>query len=158
MIKMNEEEIECFKKVEGKLKILVDENRLDEKLIKALKKIFNVKKAIKNKGLDDNNVMYQQAMKDSRVILTNDSDFWDDNKFPMNKTIGIINITTKDTDETIIALKKFFDKFGEMVGFARSCNDGYWIGTKVKVQKKGFIWKYINEDDSISKEIIDYEK
>ncbi len=143
MIKMNEEEIECYKNKEGKLKILLDENRLDEKLIKALKKIFNVKKAIKNKGLDDNNVMYQQAMKDSRVILTNDRDFWKDDKFPMNETKGIIIIAIKDTDEAIIALKKFFDKFGEITGFGRSCNEGYWIRTKVNVQKTGFAWRYI---------------
>ncbi len=154
---MNEEEIvwECFKKSEGKLRILVDENRLDQNLIKFLRKKFNVRMALKNKGLDDYNV-YEQAMKESRVILTNDGDFWDDNKFPMHQTLGIIIVTAKDTKETITALEKFFNKLGEMSGMGRSCNY-WWFGTKVKVQKTGFTWKYINEKGTISPdERIDY--
>lgn len=153
---MNEEEIECYKKAEGKLKILVDENRLDKNLIKFLKKRFNVRMAVKNKGLDDKNV-YGQAMKESRVILTNDLDFWNNINFPMHQTTGIIIITESDTNETINTLEKFFEKIGEKVGIGRNCN-AWWIGTKVKVRKTGFTWKYLNEDGSISPdEKIDYE-
>lgn len=153
---MNEEEIECPKNTEGKLKILIDENRLDKNLIKYLKKIFNVKMAVKNIGLDDYNVLYGQAKKESRVILTNDQDFWNDNKHPFEQAIGILIIPNKDADVTIEILKKFFDKLGKMYGMGRYCNDR-WSGLKFKVQQKGFILKYKNEDGSIYNEDYDYK-
>ncbi|MDO8725045.1 MAG: DUF5615 family PIN-like protein [Candidatus Methanoperedens sp.] len=152
---MNDEEITyCPKNTEGKLKILVDENSLDPNLIKYLKKIFNVKMAVKNKGLDDYNVLYGQARNESRVILTNDQDFWN-NKYPFEQAIGILIIPNKDADVTIKILKKFFVKLGKMYDMGRYCNDR-WGGLKVKVQQNGFILKYKNEDGSIHTEDHDY--
>ncbi len=141
------EEYECTKNCPGKLKILVDENMLDDSLIKKLEKKFNVKKVIKNKGLDDKNVMYNQAMKERRVILTNDQDFYDDHKFPMHQTCGIIYITPKDIEGTTIALEKFLHTLDEKgYKLSRSCNF-WWIGTKAKVLKTEFIIKF-NGDKS----------
>ncbi len=151
---MNDEKTEineCTKSCPGKLKILVDENRCDESLIKQLRKKFNVKKAVKNKGLDDKNVMYNQAVKECRVILTNDQDFYDDHKFPMHLTNGVIIITPKDTEGTIIALEKFLHTLDEKgYKLSRSCNF-WWIGTKAKVQKTEFTLKHINKDGSSEK-------
>lgn len=153
---MNEEEIECTKTAEGKLKILIDENMLDEYLIKLLKKRFSVGKAVKNRGLDDMNVN-KLAMKESSVILTSDQHFWDDKIFPRQQTPGIIIINARDTDETIKTLDTFFKNLYNLFGIARYCNK-WWIGTKVKVQKTGFTRKYITDDGSISRdERIEYE-
>lgn len=144
---MNDEETEvyeCYKSCTGKLKILVDENRLNKNLIEFLEKKFNVKKAVKNKGLEDKNVMYSQSMKEHRVILTNDQDFYDDHKFPMHQTNGIIIITQKDIEETIIALEKFLHTLDEKgYKLSRGCNI-WWIGTKSKVQKTEFTLKDID--------------
>ncbi len=151
---MKEEEYQCYKTTNGKLKILVDENILNEKFIKVLRKKFNVKKAIKNRGLDDKNVMFGQAKKDFRVILTKDNDFWNDNKFPMNKTTGIIIITTQDIDKSIIALKKFLHTLDvEGYDFSRSCNH-WWNGIKVRIRETGYTIK----SSIFPEEIFEYEK
>jgi predicted nuclease of predicted toxin-antitoxin system len=149
---MNEEEMECAqgKRAEGKLKILVDENILDKNIIKSLEKKFNVKMAVKNRGLEDKNV-HTLAITESRVILTKDGHFWDNIKFPMQKTPGIIIIPETDTDETIKILDTFFKKLYNRHGICRYCN-GWWIGTKVKVQKTGYTWRCITNDGSISPE------
>ncbi len=155
---MNEEEIECVrgKTAEGKLKILVDENRLDNNLIKSLEKKFNVNMAVKNRGLDDKHV-HIQAITESRAILTNDGHFWDNKKCPMQETKGIIIIPPNDTDETIKTLDTFFKNLYKLFGICRYCN-GWWMGKKVKVQKTGFTWKYITYDGNISREErIEYE-
>lgn len=157
----NEESIEWTecptKTTEGKLKILVDENKLDENLIKSLEKKFNVKKAVKNIGLDDKHV-HTQAITEFRVILTNDKHFWDDKICPLQNTTGIIIIPEKDTDETIKILDTFFINLYNLWGICRYCNKGSWFGRKVKVQKKGFTWKYITYDGKIYRdERIEYE-
>jgi hypothetical protein len=126
---------------------------LDENLIKSLEKKFNVKMAVKNKGLDDKHV-HIQAIKESRVILTNDDHFWDNKKCPMQETRGIIIIPPKNTDETNKTLDTFFINLYNQYGICRYCNR-WWFGIKVKVQETRFIMKYITYDSR--EERIEYE-
>lgn len=145
--KEKKEVYECYKNCPGILKILLDENRQEPNLIKFLEKNFNVKMAVKNKGLGDKNVMHSQAKKEHRVILTNDQDFYNDHKFPMHETNGIIITHPQDTDRTIIALEKFLhtlDKKGYKL--SRTCNL-WWIGMKSKVNETEFTLKDINGEE-----------
>jgi predicted nuclease of predicted toxin-antitoxin system len=70
-----------------------------------------------------------------RVLLTLDRDFWDDRKFPLRKSPGIIFIDVKSekSDDILHA-------FGLLYGtFASSYSLDWWDEMKVRAKREGYV-------------------
>ena len=75
-----------------------------------------------------------------RVLLTLDRDFWDDRKFPLQKSPGVlfIDIPPDRVDEALEAFWLVFKTF--------ACFLGNWEEMKIRASRNGYILKGISWD------------
>ncbi|HDN67962.1 MAG TPA: hypothetical protein ENF86_03310 [Firmicutes bacterium] len=95
----------------------------------------------------DENI-YQQAKKRRRVLLTMDRDFWDDQKYPLQKGPGIIfvDIPPDQPEKAIAGLEIFW------VLFAKYFPLDYWKGIKARITEYGFVIKCHTWEGRISED------
>ena len=86
---------------------------------------------------------YQQASEMKRYLLTRDLDFWDDRRFPLKQSPGILIITAKDAEITPYLpqlLRKIFIDLNPLP------EPLYLDGMKIKADATGFELKGIDHD------------
>jgi len=104
------------------MRLLADEN-VRKRLVKVLVESgHDVKKAEKG---TKNSALFSLAKKEKRILLTNDTEFSDDELYPLNNTVGIILLrvfpdTFENQKEALLRLlgkfkeSEFFDKLAEL--------------------------------------------
>lgn len=81
----------------------------------------------------DDREIFALARKLNRMIITGDKDFWDDSKFPVDMSPGII-IISQDVSDRVIALellnlRDIIWPYGEV-----------WDKSKIKLEGSGKVW------------------
>jgi predicted nuclease of predicted toxin-antitoxin system len=95
----------------------------------------------------DKNIM-KVVRKLGSILLTMDSDFWDDRQHPMQKTPGVIfvDLPPDQISRAIDALAKFYALF------AKEFPLDWWSETKARITDKSFTIKMVAWDGQISED------
>ena len=92
-----------------KIRIYCDAN-LPEKFVDELKEFKNFK-VVCRAGVGDDEDHYVRARQQKAILITSDLDFWDDRRFPLKKSPGVVVIVGKTIRDLDIA-------FGRFLGYA----------------------------------------
>jgi len=92
--------------------------------------------------------IYQEALQRGLVILTMDSDFWQDREHPLQTTAGIIfiDVPPDKPEKACDALARFYALF------AKHYPLDWWKGTKARVYEYGFVLRIHTWEGRISEE------
>jgi hypothetical protein len=93
----------------------------------------------------DDKFHYGQAGKLGRYLLTSDRDFWDDRKFPLLQSPGLI-LLDSDDPQTAKYLPVILKKI--IVEYNPTANPLYLGRTKTKLSSEGIVIKIIDPDTS----------
>lgn len=91
----------------------------------------------------DDSFHYRKAGELRRYLLTNDLDFWNDQKFPLKDCPGLVLLTTADNSLAKylpVLLRKFIKDYNPL------SEPLYLNGVKIKVGGEGFVIKMVDHD------------
>lgn len=132
-----------------KLKLYVDIN-VPEPVVEELRSAGLTLYSAKHTGTASrpDQAIYQEARKRGLVILTMDSDFWQDREHPIQATAGIIFVDVPPGDHTkaCAALACFYTLF------AKHYPLNWWRGMKARIYERGFTLRFHTWDGKISEE------
>lgn len=140
-----------------KVKIFLDRNlpqKLKNEIISYPK--FKSFEEIKRSSRPDEDI-YSYCSRNNLLILTLDNDFWDDRRFPLAKSPGIILISSgsKATDDSYIKILSAFLTYFDLIGGIRRFPN-FSKKMKFKISSSGFAHKYITYDGKREMIKIDY--
>jgi uncharacterized protein YllA (UPF0747 family) len=86
---------------------------------------------------------YQNARKLRRYLLTYDSDFWNDQKFPLKESPGLVILDAKDP-----SIDKYFPVLLRKLiqDYNLTSQALYLDGVKIKLSSKGIVIKMLDRD------------
>ncbi len=132
-----------------KLKLYVDIN-VPEPLVQELRSAGLTLQSARQYGTasrPDENI-YQEARERGLVLLTMDSDFWQDRKHPLQTTAGIIfvDVSPDAPEKACDALARFYRSFAKYFPL------DWWSGMKARLSEHGFILRFRTWDGQISED------
>ncbi len=134
------------KKTRYKWRFYAD-NNVERGLVEYLRKSgFDILWIAENPDLrrqQEDRFHYQQAGIMKRYLLTRDLDFWDDRRFPLNQSPGVLIITTSDAEITRYLPRLLRKVFVDMNPLPEPL---YMDGMKIKADANGFELKGVDHD------------
>ncbi len=115
---------------------------------------FKAFEEIKYSSREDSDI-YDYCSRKNYLILTNDNDFWNDRKFPLSKSPGVIILATSLNTYDCEAALAYFLTYFDLLGGIRRFPD-FARKMKFRISKKGFSHKYITYKNKIEKLQIEY--
>ena len=138
-----------------KVKLFLDRN-IPEELKEGLK-AYDRLKVIGVAGANDSDEFIWGAAKRKKAIIISldKGDFWNDTKFPLRESPGVILLASREQsiDVQITALSRFF---GILIGGIRSYPD-FFQKSKYRISTSGFVHKFITHTGSMETENIEYD-
>lgn len=140
-------------------RLYIDEN-IEEEITEALKTLgWNIKtyKDFSLAGHPDEN-HFAKAKQLNRILITQDDDYWDNRRFPIDKHPGVIILQYQNTKTVVQGIRFIADvivpfaeiwhsskvkiKGEQVIVFSKNTDKGTWETTKYKLDKNGtpFIW------------------
>ncbi len=136
-----------------KLRIFIDRNIPDE-AVKELKAVKSFKCLGIAKSNEEDEVVFNKANKLKAVLITRDKDFWDDKRFPLRISAGILIVEGKTAEDVIDNLAWFFGVVGVFDAISKAPD---WMkATKWKISMSGYVQKILNYKGKIEVEKIEY--
>jgi predicted nuclease of predicted toxin-antitoxin system len=128
--------VEEFLRTRGpkrKVPLLLDEN-LEAELIAELRSIDFLKVTVSQPGIPDDAV-WAEARRSKLVIVTGDEDFWDDHRFPLARSPGVIIVAGRNAEQKSDSLATVFGMWSIQENWRRA---PYFLdGCKVKASSSG---------------------
>lgn len=136
-----------------KLRIFIDRN-IPYEAVKELEKVKNFKIMGIAESDEEDRLIFDKARKLKAAIITKDEDFWNDRKFPLKQSPGILIVKGKTAGNVIDSLAWFFGLVG--IFDAERKIAGWLEHTKWKISKSGYISKILNYKSKVEIEKVDY--
>ena len=140
-----------------KVKFFLDRNLPDE--FKEAVKAYHLFKVIAiAKENDSDELIWNTAKRKHTIILSLDKgDFWNDKKFPLHESPGVILISSREQsiDTYINTLVLFMLNTGIVDGIRRYPD--YLKKMKFKISANGLVHKFINNKGSLEEKNIEYD-
>jgi predicted nuclease of predicted toxin-antitoxin system len=124
---------------------IVADNNVEREIIDNLRqKDFDVLWVAESPDLRnrDDDFHYQNARQVQRYLLTRDLDFWDDQKYPLKESPGVIIMTTSDMDVAkwlVLLLRKLIREFTHPESI-------YLDGVKIRLGAEAVQFKMVDHD------------
>jgi predicted nuclease of predicted toxin-antitoxin system len=96
-----------------------------------------------SKQIDDS-FHYQEARKRQRYLLTHDEDFWDDSKYPLHLSPGVIILSHTPEPDLGALLVRLLRKL--LVDYNPLSEPLYLDGIKVKLSSEGITLRVLDHD------------
>lgn len=137
-----------------KIKIFLDKN-LPEEIIDVFRELKDTFKII-GIGTDreEDKVIFNKAKKQNALIITRDIGFWDDKKFPLKDSPGILIVRGKTISDIDYAIGLFLAHI-DIIEAIRKIPD--WAKhMRWKVSSSGYVQKILTYDGKVEVENIKY--
>src|SRR5262249_8205640 len=130
-----------FEKVRGpkpKVPLLFDEN-MEAEVIAELRAVKDFRLNVGKRGSADQSV-WNEARRLKAILVTADMDFWEDRKFPLAQSPGVIIVSGGSAQEKVEALAFAVGAWRIVENWRKVPN---WLdGTKLKAHKSGLSGKH----------------
>ena len=131
-----------------KLDFLADEC-LEDVFVFQIRRLNFVRITRPRRGLDDE-ALWRLARQQRMVILTgDDSDFWNDRKFPVQASPGVIIVQGRGAVEKARAFARLLAEW-DLVKNHRQQGIRYFVGTKIKATPEGVYGKLADGGEVIT--------
>jgi hypothetical protein len=98
----------------------------------------------------DDSAVWRAAIEADAQLVTHDDGFWNDRKYPLRDSPGVIIVKGGMSAEGLEAMERF-TAGTDVVGTERELPD-FLRGTKVRATRSGFTIKFITEDSKVVQE------
>lgn len=140
--------VKNFQRVRGpkrKVPLLLDEN-LEADFVAEIKAVEYLRVSVARAGAPDEAV-WQHAMRIKAVLVTADVDFWDDRKFPLQQSPGVIIISGRSAADKVDSLATAFGLWAIAEKWRKVPN---WLdGCKIKASRAGIRGKHWDGNTTI---------
>ena len=139
---------EEFLRISGprrKVPLLLDEN-LEAEFVAELRAVDYLKVTVSQPGIPDEAV-WAEARKTKHVIVTADEDFWDDHRFPLAQSPGVIIVAGQNAEQKIESLATAFGIWPIRETWRLAPN--FMDGLKLKASSTGVSGKYYVDGEII---------
>jgi predicted nuclease of predicted toxin-antitoxin system len=103
----------------------------------------------------DDAAVWRAAIEADAQLVTHDDGFWNDRKYPLRDSPGVIIVKGRTSGEVLEAMERF-TAGTDVVGTEREL-PGFLRGTKVRATRNGFTIKFITEDSDVVQETYSYD-
>ena len=127
-----------------KIRVYLDRN-LPAFVVDDFKSVAKIYKIIKiSKENEEDAFIYKDALNKKTILFTCDDDFWDDRKFPLHLSPGVIIVKGKSSDE----IDRTIASFVMDIGFIKNVRliPGFFLKQKFKINISGYVTKYLTVD------------
>jgi predicted nuclease of predicted toxin-antitoxin system len=141
--------VKAFQQVRGpkrKVPLLMDEN-LEADFVAEIQAVDYLRVSVGKAGVSDETV-WQHARRIKAVLVTADLDFWDDHRFALQQSPGVIIVAGKSAEEKVDSLATAFGLWGIAENWRKVPN---WLdGCKIKASRAGITGKHWDGNTTIA--------
>jgi Domain of unknown function (DUF5615) len=138
-----------FEKIRGpkrKVPLLLDEN-LEAEFVRDLLTVKDFRVAVGTPGTSDD-TLWDEARRSKAILVTSDMDFWDDRRFPIAQSPGVIIVAGRSADDKMYSFAFAVVSWG-IIKHWRILP--FWLrGIKLKSSREGVVGKYWDGGSVIS--------
>ena len=124
-----------FERIRGpkrKVPLLLDEN-IEAEFVDELRAVKDFRVAVGKPGASDSD-LWNEARRSKAVLVTTDRDFWDDRKFPLAQSPGVIIVSGRSADDKLYSFTLAVVRWGIIENWRKV---PFWLdGTKLKSSRE----------------------
>ena len=128
-----------------KMPVLCDEN-LEDDFIATMRDNRKFKVTTMPKGVSDS-ILWQSAQRRGLVLVTADEDFWDERRYPLRESPGLLLLRGRNAEERLAALVRIITVMDLPWIYAR--NPDFLLATKARVSAGGGMFKFLATDGRV---------
>jgi len=130
-----------FQRMRGpkrKVPLLLDEN-LEAEFVDEVRAVKDFRVAVGPRGVGDE-TLWDEARRSKAILATADTDFWDDRKYPLAQSLGVIIVSGRLAEDKVHGFALAMGSWAIIENWRKV---PFWLqGTKLKSSKEGVSGKH----------------